>query len=53
MKINQFGRSMVEMIGVLAIIGVLSVGSIAGYQKAMMKRAYTYRYREMTDGASH
>ncbi len=33
----QFGRSMVEMLGVLAIIGVLSVGAIAGYQKAMMK----------------
>ena len=25
------GRSMVEMLGVLAIIGVLSVGAIAGY----------------------
>ena len=37
MKINQFGRSMIEMLGVLAIIGVLSVGAIAGYQKAMMK----------------
>ena len=33
----QFGRSMVEMLGVLAIIGVLSVGGIAGYSKAMMK----------------
>ncbi len=31
------GRSMVEMLGVLAIIGVLSVGGIAGYSKAMMK----------------
>ena len=30
-------RSMVEMLGVLAIIGVLSVGAIAGYSKAMMK----------------
>ena len=28
---------MVEMLGVLAIIGVLSVGAIAGYSKAMMK----------------
>ena len=37
MKSNQFGRSMVEMLGVLAIIGVLSVGSIAGYSKAMFK----------------
>ena len=34
---NQNGRSMIEMLGVLAIIGVLSVGGIAGYSKAMMK----------------
>ena len=31
------GRSMVEMLGVLAIIGVLSVGAITSYQKAMFK----------------
>ena len=37
MKQNQFGRSMIEMLGVLAIIAVLSVGGIAGYSKAMMK----------------
>ena len=37
MKQNQFGRSMIEMLGVLAIIGVLSVGGIAGYSKAMEK----------------
>lgn len=29
------GRSMIEMLGVLAIITVLSVGGIAGYSKAM------------------
>ena len=34
---SQSGRSMVEMLGVLAIVGVLSVGSIAGYSKAMFK----------------
>ncbi len=34
---NFFGRSMIEMLGVLAIIGVLSVGGIAGYSKAMQK----------------
>ena len=28
---------MIEMLGVLAIIGVLSVGGIAGFRKAMMK----------------
>ena len=37
MKFNELGRSMVEMLGVLAIIGVLSVGAIAGYSKAMFK----------------
>ena len=35
MKKNEFGRSMVEMLGVLAIIGVLSVGGITGYRNAM------------------
>ena len=34
---SSSGRSMVEMLGVLAIIGVLSVGAISGYSKAMMK----------------
>ena len=33
----SIGRSMIEMLGVLAIIGVLSVGGIAGYSKAMKK----------------
>ena len=33
----QYGRSMIEMLGVLAIVGVLSVGGIAGYSKAMFK----------------
>ena len=37
MKQNQSGRSMIDMLGVLAIIGVLSVGGIAGYSKAMEK----------------
>ena len=36
-KSEQKGRSMIEMLGVLAIIGVLSVGGIAGYSKAMQK----------------
>lgn len=37
MKTNEVGRSMIEMLGVLAIIGVLSVGGIMGYSKAMNK----------------
>ena len=34
---SQSGRSIIEMLGVLAIIGVLSIGGIAGYSKAMEK----------------
>ena len=35
MRNNESGRSMVEMLGVLAVIGVLSIGGIAGYMMAM------------------
>ena len=45
----QFGRSMVEMLGVLAIIGVLSVGGIAGYSKAMFK----HKMNQTLDALSH
>ena len=48
MKSNENGRSMIEMLGVLAIIGVLSVGGIAGYSKAMSK----YRTNKMIDQAT-
>ena len=34
---NETGRSMVEMLGVLSIIGVLSVGGISAYSTAMEK----------------
>ncbi len=44
----QSGRSMIEMLGVLAIIGVLSVGGIAGYSKAMQK----YRVNKMVSEVS-
>ena len=33
-KTDDIGRSMVEMLGVLAIVGVLSIGGIAGYVTA-------------------
>ena len=45
---EQSGRSMVEMLGVLAIIGVLSVGGISGYSKAMAK----YRANKTLDQIS-
>ncbi len=42
---QERGRSMVEMLGVLAIIGVLYVGAIAGYSKAMFK----YKLNKQTE----
>ena len=33
--VAQCGRAMIEMLGVLAVVGVLSVGGISGYSKAM------------------
>ena len=54
MKINkekvfikqELGRSMVEMLGVLAIIGVLSIGGILGYTIAMTR----HRTNEILNG---
>ena len=48
MRVNESGRSMIEMLGVLAIIGVLSVGGIAGYSKAMNK----YKTNKVADNVS-
>ena len=45
---SQSGRSMVEMLGVLAIIGVLSIGGIAGYTMAMNR----YKANEVLNAAS-
>ena len=46
---TQSGRSMIEMLGVLAIVGVLSVGGIAGYSKAMEK----FKINKSIDQISH
>ncbi|MBP3688318.1 MAG: type II secretion system protein [Alphaproteobacteria bacterium] len=35
--VSELGRSMVEMLGVLAIVGILSIGGISAFQKAMTK----------------
>ncbi len=37
MKIEQKGRSMIEMLGVLAVIGILTIAGLFGYQKAILK----------------
>ena len=45
---SESGRSMVEMLGTLAIIGVLSIGGIAGYTYAMNKS----KANDILDGVS-
>lgn len=47
-NINENGRSMVEMLGVLAIIGVLSAGGLAGYSKAMFKHKLNTTMDQLT-----
>ena len=44
-KYIQSGRSMIEMLGVLAIVGVLSAGGIAGYSMAMQN----YKTNQLID----
>lgn len=44
---NQKGRSMIEMLGVLAIIGVLSAAALAGYSKAMAKHKLNRTMQQM------
>ena len=48
MKKQESGRSMVEMLGVLAVIGVLSVGGISGYMLSMNR----FRANNMIDKAA-
>ena len=48
MKYGQRGKTLVEMLGVLSIIGVLSIGGIAGYRLVMQK----YRAAQIMDMAS-
>ena len=49
MRNNEKGRSMIEMLGVLAIVGVLSVGGLAGYSKAMIKYKTTKLINEVSE----
>ena len=35
---SQFGRSMLEILGVLAVVGVLTMAGISGYQYALQKQ---------------
>ncbi len=58
-KVSQSGRSMVEMLGVLAVIGVLSITAISGYRYAMSQHkineyinAYSFAIPEILAKAS-
>lgn len=44
---NESGRSMIEMLGVLAVIGVLSVTGLYGYTLAMRKHKVNEIIREL------
>lgn len=46
---NERGRSMIEMLGVLAIVGILSVGGIAGYSKAMLKHKLVKQTEQISE----
>lgn len=48
-KVNQQGRSMVEMLGVLAIIGVLTVGGLSVVGKARQQQELTQLLSEVAE----
>lgn len=48
MNNNQNGRSMTEMLGVLAIIGILSIGALVGYQYAINQYKSSNTLEEIT-----
>lgn len=45
---KQFDRSMIKMLSVLVIIGVLSIGALAGFQYAMNKHRATETIQDVT-----
>ncbi|MCP4393068.1 MAG: type II secretion system protein [Alphaproteobacteria bacterium] len=49
MSVMQSGRSMVEMLGVLAIVGVLSIGALSGYSTAMEKYKINLAVQEIKE----
>ena len=46
-KQTQSGRSLIEMLGVLAVMGVLSVAGLFGYSLAMRKHKTNEVFREL------
>lgn len=47
LKTKQNGRSMIEMLGVLAIVGILSAGAVAGYSRAMTQHKLNVHAEEI------
>lgn len=45
---HQSGRSMIEMLGVLVVIGVLSMGALAGYTQAITKYRSNKTFDDIT-----
>lgn len=41
------GRSMVEILGVLAIVGVLSIGALSGFNQAMLKHRFNRQTEQL------
>lgn len=50
---TQYGRSMIEMMGVLVIIGALSVGGMAGYTKALHQNKVNKTIEQISVISSH
>ena len=46
-KLNEQGRSMIEMLGVLAVIGVLTIVAVGGYRYAFNKYQANQVYKEI------
>ena len=53
MKNQESGRSMIEMLGVLAIIGVLSVGGLSVYSQAMHRYKVAQVSSQVVDTIEH
>jgi len=50
---NQSGRSMIEMLGVLAIIGLLSIGGLAGFTEIMMQYRVNRTVEQVVEMSSY
>ena len=50
---NQYGRSMIEMLGVLSIIGILSVGGLAGFSEVITRHRVNKTVEQVITMASN